>query len=184
MQSNKVLDEPLPTSSLENLAQIYSCIPPVKQQEISSQFGGHRQQDFYQGMALYLFAAARGLEEHSSSLAESASALSCAIADGLLHQNFGKKQNSVSYSVFDGSMGDDDFRKALRTRIPPSFLERNENLYTKKQSLAFYEGMFRAAALVFTTAYKRKEVKQLVLDNMIWNYAYLAKIISQKRRVS
>lgn len=183
MEPSQKLDRLLSLSSLEHLAEIYTKIPEKKQQEVSSRFGGHQQPEFYQGIVAYMRAVAISLEEHScKDLAESASMMACTIANGLLYEDFGQKQKTVACSLFDDSMDENQLKKALQTPIPSFFLEKVEDLYENSQPLAFYNGMFRAAVLVFSTAYKQQKVKNEILDDLIWNYAFLGRIISKKRR--
>ena len=185
MEAFRKLDCPLPRQSLEYLAEAYGKVPGWKKQEISSQFGGHQSHDFYQGMIVYMYATAKSADEHQHNgelkeLAESASLMACAIADGLLNRGFGEKQKTVSHSLLDDGLGESDFKKALQTPVPSFFLKKIEKMYELAQPLAFYQGMSRAAVLVFSTAYRCGWAKKAHND-LVWNYAYLAKIISRKR---
>lgn len=183
MSLSDKLDETHPQESLERYAEIYKKIPEHKREELSSQFGGYQAKEFYQGMMSYMHGAAIALEDLSHiGLAESASSMLCAIAHGLLYENFGARVKAVSHSLLDDKMSEDNLYKAVQTPIPAPVEKEFKLIYGEAQPLEFYEGMFRAAVLVFTTAYKRGKVGSIVLDNLIWNYAFLGRIISKKRR--
>lgn len=176
------LDEPFPQESLEVYAKIYQEIPEDKRKQLSSQLGGYQAKEFYQGMMRYMHGAAEALAEHSClDLAESASFLFCGMAYGLLYDNFGARVKIVSHSLLDDKMSEDKLNKAAQTPIHPNVEEEFKKVYSETQPLEFYEGMFSAAVLVFTTAYRKGKVGSVVLDNLIWNYAYLGRIITRKR---
>ncbi len=179
------MDEPLEPNLLERLAQVYITFPENKRRKVSSLFGGHQHPDFYQGMIAYTSAAAGDLLAQSYlSLAESATLMTYALADGIVHNNLGGKQKIVAHSLFDDNIGEEDLKKALRTPMPPWFIERMEMNYRHTQSISFYDGMFRAAVLVFSKAYTEKKVRLEALDSLMFNYAYIARLISEKRKIS
>ena len=179
------LDEPLKLNVLEELAEIYGKLPGNKRRKVSSLFGGHQHPDFYQGMIVYTSAVARDLLAQSYiPMAESATLMTYVLADGIAHNHLGGKQKIVTHSLFDDNIGEEDLKKALRTPIPSSFLERMGMNYGRTQSISFYDGMFRAAVLVFSKAYKEKNVRLEALDSLMFNYAYIARLISEKRKIS
>ncbi|MEK6809178.1 MAG: hypothetical protein AABY40_00735, partial [Nanoarchaeota archaeon] len=147
-------------------------------------FGGHQSKEFYQGMMRYFQGAAIALGDLSyTNLAESAISVGCAVAHGLLYDNFGARKKTVSHSLLDDNMsGDAIIHKAVQTAISPVVEKKIKTIYGGAQPIQFYEGMFRAAILVFTTAYKSNNVDPIVLDNLKWNYALIGRIISKKRR--
>ncbi|MEK6905893.1 MAG: hypothetical protein AABX24_05825 [Nanoarchaeota archaeon] len=178
------LDEPLEPNLLEKLAQVYIMLPENKRREVSSSFGGHQHPHFYQGMIAYTSAAAGDLLAQSYiPMAESATLMTYALADGIVHNHLGGKQKIVTHSLFDDNIGEADLNKALRTPILLCFLERMGMNYGRTQPISFYDGMFRAAVLIFSKAYTEKNVKLQTLDCLMFNYAYIAKIISEKRKV-
>ncbi|GEM_PF-4458221 len=130
-------------------------------------------------MINYLYAVSKSVGESYVDLAESSSMVACTIARGLLYENFGQKPITVSPSLLDNSMEEKNLKDAAQTVLPPFFREEVKKLYHNSQPLAFYEGMFRAAVVVFSDAYQNK-VKKNLLDSLLWNYAYIAQLITTK----
>ena len=177
-----LIDQPYPQESLEKYAEFYNMIPQHNRKEFSSKLGGHQSREFYQGMMSYMEGAATSLEKLSYiNLAFSSISVVYSIAHGLVHENLGARSLIPFGPLLDEKMSDTDLDEAVRTPIPPNFETRVKQTYSEMQPLQFYEGMFRAAVVVFTTAYT-ENVDSKVLSNLVWNYAFLGRIVLKKRR--